>query len=78
MESKKEDIRKRQIFGKLERILLSPEGEIYIIITKDKVTEETINFLKSLERRFGNKDIILTFHELIRNVQDNEIEWREE
>ena len=86
MSEESEDIRKRQLFGRLERILLSPEGEIYVILSKDKLTQESIEFLKSLEKKYGSKDIILTFHTLIRGKartkerrrSEDEIEWQNE
>lgn len=76
-----EDIRKRQIFGKLNRILLSAEGEIYIILSKDKITDEFLNFLRNLEKTYGEKDIILTFHSLKRGLKkekEDGIIWKEE
>jgi len=63
-----EDIRKRQLFGKLVRILTDGGNEVHIIIEKDSINEQTLAFLKELETRFGNKDIILTIGELIRGI----------
>lgn len=62
----KEDIRKRQIFGKCKRILISTEEEVYIVLTKDKFNEAFVEFLKVLNKRYAEKDVILTFTELIR------------
>lgn len=81
MEEEKEDIRKRQIFAKLERILLSPDEEIYIILTKDKITNELISFLKKLEKEYRGKDVIVTFHSLIRGLRKEKeegIEWKKD
>jgi hypothetical protein len=61
-----QDIKARQIFGKLERILLSGDGEIYIVLTKDKIGETMTDFLKSLDSRYKGKDVIVTFHSLER------------
>lgn len=63
-----EEIKKRQIFGKLKRILLNADGEIYIILTKDEISDRTIEFLKELEKKFKEKDVIVTFTELIRGL----------
>lgn len=66
MVEEREDIKNRQIFGKLERILLSGDGEIYIVLTKDKIGETMTDFLKTLETRYKGKDVIVTFHSLER------------
>jgi len=68
----REDIKNRQIFGKLERILLSGDGEIYIVLTKDKIGESMTDFLKTLETRYKGKDVIVTFHSLERNRKRKE------
>ena len=70
----REDVRKRQLFGKLVRILLSTDNEIHIILTKDLITEETLSFLKQLDKRYRGKDIIITFHKLIRNFKKGQNE----
>jgi hypothetical protein len=72
MVEENEDIRNRQIFGKLERILLSGDGEIYIVLTKDKIGEAMIGFLKNLERNYKGKDVIVTFHSLERGRKRKE------
>ena len=61
-----QDIKARQIFGKLERILLSGDGEIYIVLTKDRIGEAMTDFLKELEKQYKGKDVIVTFHSLQR------------
>lgn len=66
MVEEREDIKNRQIFGKLERILLSGDGEIYVVLTKDKIGETMTDFLKTLETRYKGKDVIVTFHSLER------------
>lgn len=65
--NEKEDIRKRQIFANLVRILPSIENEVHIILRKDKITEDFLNFVKELEGRYKGEDVILTFTKLIRN-----------
>ena len=72
MVEEREDIKNRQIFGKLERILLSGDGEIYIVLTKDKIGESMTDFLKTLETRYKGKDVIVTFHSLERNRKRKE------
>jgi hypothetical protein len=72
MVEEREDIKNRQIFGKLERILLSGDGEIYVVLTKDKIGETMTDFLKDLEKRYKGKDVIVTFHSLERNRKRKE------
>lgn len=67
-----QNVKTRQIFGKLERILLSGDGEIYIVLTKDKIGQTMIDFLKDLESRYKGKDVILTLHSLTRNRRKSE------
>lgn len=74
MDEDESNVKSRQIFGQLVRILLSGDGEIYVVLTKDKITESMIDFLKDLEKRYKGKDVIVTFHSLQRNRKKEE--WR--
>ena len=60
----------RRIYCKLESVTISPEGEAYIIIKKDKVEslQKSVEILKPLE----GQDIILTVSPLIRNLRREE------
>jgi hypothetical protein len=72
MDEDESNVKSRQIFGKLERLLLSGDGEIYVVLSKDKITQTTIDFMKDLEKRYKGKDVIVTFHSLQRNRKKEE------
>ena len=59
-----ESIKNSQIFGRLARILISPDNEVYIILTRENVSPSFLAFLRSLEARYRDKEVFITLSEM--------------
>lgn len=59
-----ESIKNSQIFGKLTRILISPDGEVYVILARKNMSQGFLAFLKTLEARYKGKEVFVTLSEM--------------